>query len=125
MSASDALIAVLRDERCRGHQRRKSRQGQSALGQKDVEENDQHAMMFDERNDVRIAYSLWPSSASAAALVWPWQRVVIDHPGDPPAERADPAHRPYNTRGTEVRTTSLPTCRRNKRPLPERLAHFS
>ena len=46
------LIAVLRDERCRGHQRRKSRQGQSALGQKDVEENDQHAMMLDERNDV-------------------------------------------------------------------------
>ena len=42
----------MRDKRCRGHQCRKSRQRHSALGQQDVEKNDQQAMLFDDRNDV-------------------------------------------------------------------------
>jgi hypothetical protein len=58
------LIAALRDERSRCHQGRKSWQWQAALGQQDIEENDQQAMLFDDRNDV-----LHASPASLARYV--------------------------------------------------------
>jgi hypothetical protein len=45
-------MAVLRHKRCRRHQYRKSWQWQSALGQQDVEENDQEAILVDDGSDV-------------------------------------------------------------------------
>lgn len=51
------LIAALCNKRCRGHQCRKGRQRHSALGQQDVDENDQQAMLFNDGNDVLHRFS--------------------------------------------------------------------
>lgn len=46
------VIAALGHKRSRCHQCRKSWQWQAALGQQDIEKNDQQAVLFDDGNDV-------------------------------------------------------------------------